>query len=235
MFAYSIFQTRSTTDSAAPATPGVAGQTGATKAELDLETPGTNIDTVIEAVTGGTSGNLIAITFADGSAIDEGELTRVGTEFTFAFKTTVTTVADFEAAVDALTGDDAIIQVKTPGTALSDLVTTDDEFVSENLAGGTGVTYSDAWKAEDDFGLTVVTSGTLTGTWTLWATDKLKPDLTSDTDWVDTSTHAEFVESNPAGAATKWRVNSTLLRAGLCRLKYVNTSGEGTLFAYVTA
>jgi hypothetical protein len=234
MFAYSLYNTPNTDDSGAAPTPGVLGQSGTAKAFLDLETPGTNIDTVIEAVSGGTQGNLITITFADGSAVDEGELTRVGNAFTFTFKTTVTTVLDFEDAVGALTGDDALIQVKTVGTPASTLVTTDDEFADEALASGGGSHYSNSWKGEDDFGLTITTSGTLTGTWTLWATDNPKASLTDDTDWVDTSAHAEFAETNPAGAATKWRVNSVLLRAGRLRLKYVNTSGAGTIQAYAT-
>jgi len=38
--------------------------------------------------------------------------------------------------VGALTGGDALIQVKTAGTPTNVLATTDDEFVSQNLAGG---------------------------------------------------------------------------------------------------
>lgn len=101
-------------------------------------------------------------------------------------------------------------------------------------ASSTNTYYSDSWRGEQDWGLSVQTSGDLTGTWTLWATDKLHPSLADDTDWVDMSSHAEFVETNPAGTATKWRVNSTTLRAGQFRLKYVNTSGTGTLTAQVT-
>jgi hypothetical protein len=233
MLPYSLYSTPSSTDSGAAPTPGRLGQSGSAKAFLDLVTPGTNIDTVIEAVDGGTVGNLITITFVDGSALDDGALSRIGTAFTFAFKTTVTTVADFEAAVGALTGDDALIQVKTIGTPTNALVTTDDEFAATPLASGGGSHYSASWRGMGDFGLTVVTDGTLTGTWTLWASDKPNASLTDDTDWVDTSTHAEFAETNPAGAATKWRVNSTLLRAAQFRLKYVNTSGLGTINAYV--
>lgn len=101
-------------------------------------------------------------------------------------------------------------------------------------ASSTNTYYSKPWKGDVDFGLTVVTSGTLTGTWTLWATDNPNASEADDTDWVDMSAHADFVEANPAGAATKWRVNSTLLRAGKLRLKYVNASGEGNIYAYVS-
>lgn len=101
-------------------------------------------------------------------------------------------------------------------------------------ASGTSTYYSKPWKGDVDFGLTVVTSGTLTGTWTLWATDNPNASEADDTDWVDQSSHADFVETNPAGSTTKWRVNSVLMRAGKFRLKYVNTSGTGNIYAYVT-
>lgn len=101
-------------------------------------------------------------------------------------------------------------------------------------ASGTSTYYSDTWAgAEHGWGLTVVTTGTLTGTWTLWATDKERPSLADDTDWVDMSSSAEFTKTNPSGSATKWRADSSLLRAGRYRLKYVNASGTGNLFGYV--
>lgn len=101
-------------------------------------------------------------------------------------------------------------------------------------ASSTSVYYSDVWKGDVDFGLTVETTGTLTGTWTLWASDNPAASATDDTHWVDSSTHADFVETNPAGSTTKWRVNSVLIRAGKLRLKYTNASGTGNIFAYVT-
>jgi hypothetical protein len=107
---------------------------------------------------------------------------------------------------------------------------------TEGLDGAAGTKYSKMWGANDrDWGLTVITDGTLTGVWTLWATDKDRPVETDDTDWVDMSAHADFVETNPAGAATKWRVNSTLITATNLRLKYVAAGGVGNIFAYVTS
>lgn len=121
------------------------------RALLDLETPGTNIDTVIEAIEPGTGGNSITITFADGDSNDEGTWDESGyPDLVFTFKTTVTTVADFEAAI----ADSEYIQVKVTGTAMNALVTTDDEFSEESLAGGCeappeldGV---DVWIIKDD-------------------------------------------------------------------------------------
>lgn len=102
-------------------------------------------------------------------------------------------------------------------------------------ATGTNTYYSDKFDPlGEGFGLHVETTGTLTGTWTLWKSDRAFPDPANDNDWVDISTHADFTKTNPAGAATKWAVNSTALRARYFRLKYVNTSGTGTLLADAT-
>lgn len=109
-----------------------------------------------------------------------------------------------------------------------------DSIVRGVAASGTSVYYSDMWFGETGWGLTANTTGTLTGLWTLWKADKMNPTLADDTDWVDVSTHADFVETNPAGAVSKWQVSSTLLRSRRFRLKYTNVSGTGTLFADVT-
>lgn len=98
--------------------------------------------------------------------------------------------------------------------------------------------YSKAWAARRQdcgWGLTVRTDGTLTGTWTLWASDLKHPPMDSDAGWVDTSTHADFAETNPAGSATAWRVNSTLIKATWLKLKFVRSNGSGNVFADVTA
>lgn len=99
---------------------------------------------------------------------------------------------------------------------------------------GTPTVYSDMWFGETGFGLAVETTGDLTGTWTLWKSDKMRPSLATDADWVDVSAHADFVETNPAGAVTKWQVSSTLLRSRRFRLKYISASGTGTIYADVT-
>lgn len=102
-------------------------------------------------------------------------------------------------------------------------------------ASSTNTYYSTPWSANHaGFGANVVTSGTLTGTWTLWVSDKPAPGLADDTDWVDVSAHADFVESNPAGSTTKWVFGSRLLGHRWARLKYVNASGTGNLTTYVT-
>lgn len=85
-------------------------------------------------------------------------------------------------------------------------------------------------KHADGYGLHVQYTGTPTGTLTLWMSDKPLPSETDDADWVqDTG----FSPTNPAGAAGKFRDDTSNAKAGWKRLKYVNASGSGTLFAWV--
>lgn len=74
-------------------------------------------------------------------------------------------------------------------------------------------------------------TGTPTGTFTLWATDRALPDLASDTDWVQDTTYSP---SNPSGSASKTRDNMGNAVARFWRIKYVNSSGSGTLTGYAT-
>lgn len=116
------------------------------RAYLDLAVPGTLIDSVIEAIAGGTGGNSITMAFtADGTGV--GSLTRSGTDFTFHYESAVTTVGDFEAAVAALTGGDRLIRVKTAGTSATALVAPGDTFTATNLASGS----ASAWTRPTDF------------------------------------------------------------------------------------
>lgn len=100
---------------------------------------------------------------------------------------------------------------------------------------GTPTVYSDMF-AEGGLGSSIIvqTTRTLAGTWTLWATNKIHPTLADDTDWLNVTSNAEFTETNPAGAATHWQASLTLLHAGHLRLKYVNSSGAGTIYADVS-
>lgn len=98
---------------------------------------------------------------------------------------------------------------------------------------GTPTVYSDMWTGEsaDGYNLSVFTTGTLTGTWTLWMTDKIQPTLADDSDWIQDTT---FSPTNPAGAATKYMDAGGNAKAYRKRLKYVNASGTGTISAFVT-
>lgn len=104
---------------------------------------------------------------------------------------------------------------------------------SKDGVAATGTHYSKPWNAPYTWSLHVVTDGTLTGTWTLWGSNKEKPSLTDDTDWVDLSAHSGFVETNPAGAATKWMATPDHLPGQWFRLKFVRSGGAGNVFAYV--
>ena len=101
-------------------------------------------------------------------------------------------------------------------------------------ANSTNTYYSKPWGAKTSWSLHIETTGTLTGTWTLWSSNKPQPDPTDDDDWIDISTHAGFVETNPAGAATKWTATPDHLPGAWFRLKYVNGSGTGNLYAWVS-
>ena len=168
----------------------------------------------------------LSVTFSTGW--DGGDVTVTGTDINGA------PLSEVFADVDGAT----VQGVQVFATVTAAIKETPAGVTGDGASIGVGIAtaYSAPWAANNrSWGLTVVTSGTLTGTWTLWTSDKKHPVLTTDTDWVDTSAHAEFVETNPAGAATKWRVNSTLIKATWLRLKYVTTSGTGSLFAHVTA
>jgi hypothetical protein len=70
-------------------------------------------------------------------------------------------------------------------------------------------------------------TGTPTGTFTVWGSDKAEPNEATDADWFSiTPTQAP---ANPAGAAagTSFRVNE--FNCKWKRVKYVNASGSGVL------
>jgi hypothetical protein len=200
------------------------------KAELDLDTPSTNCDTIIEATDAGTDGNSITILFVDGSLVDDGELTRDGTDFTFTFKHNVTTVADFEAAVAALAGDDDLIAVKTAGTAGNTLVTTDDEFVATPLAGGTTEANPISRRfagPEGDNGLWTVHSiigGSPTGSIKFYHSNLPDPDPDTTADWVLLSA----LNITLAGSALNSFTKQDGYLAAWVMVRIELTSGSGT-------
>ena len=103
---------------------------------------------------------------------------------------------------------------------------------TQGVVNPSGTVYSVPWtgRHSDGYGLTVFTTGTLTGTFTLWATDKQSPSTADDSDWVqDTS----FSPTNPAGAAVKFRDDTNTFKALHKRLKYVHSSGSGTITGWV--
>lgn len=97
----------------------------------------------------------------------------------------------------------------------------------------TNTVYSDVWTglAADGYGLTLFWTGTPTGTFTLWMTDKPNPSLADDSDWIQDTT---FSPTNPAGAAGKFRDDTNTAKSWRKRVKYVNASGTGTLTGFVS-
>lgn len=93
--------------------------------------------------------------------------------------------------------------------------------------------YSDIWAGthRDGYGLHIAYTGTLTGTLTLWMSDKPFPSVADDTDWVQDTA---FSPTNPAGAAGKFRDDTGNAKSMHKRLKYVGASGAGTLFGWVS-
>lgn len=73
-------------------------------------------------------------------------------------------------------------------------------------------------------------TGTPTGTFTFWVSNKPNPSTADDTDWVQDST--VFTAVNPAGVASK-AAHTINHRAKHKRFKYVNASGSGVLFGWV--
>lgn len=74
-------------------------------------------------------------------------------------------------------------------------------------------------------------TGTPTGTFTMWCSDKPNPDETDDDDWVEDTT---FTPTNPAGSASKMLDSGGNMKANLKRIKYVNAASSGTLFGWAT-
>lgn len=96
-------------------------------------------------------------------------------------------------------------------------------------ASGTQYTHPIPVDESATLGFTLQSTGTLSGTFTLWYTDEPNPSLADDTDWVqDTS----WVPVNPAGSATKTKYSIEGIRARFARVKHVASGGAGNLLGY---
>lgn len=190
---------------------GVAAVAGS----LDLSTKTTHCNAVVAAALAGASptvpGDGITIAFVQSAgAPSAGALTQSGSAWTFTFKGGVTTDANFEAAVAATTGADALV-VKTPGTGANVLQTTVDEFSATALAGA-----ADAY-------LVHVSHGLLTGDGPFQLTDvggTLPPELSTGVDY-----WAVKVTADHFGVAT------SLQNALAGVVVEFSTTGSGTISA----
>ena len=97
---------------------------------------------------------------------------------------------------------------------------------------GAATHYSKPWtgKDADGYSSSIFYTGTPTGAFTMWGTDKPNPSLADDTDWIQDTT---FVPVNPAGAAGKFGDDAGNSKKALKRLKYVNSGGSGVVTGYV--
>lgn len=101
-------------------------------------------DTTVQAVTGGAGGNALTITMT-GDATPTVRISRVGSDFTILYNTTVSTMGDVTTAINALAGADKLIEVVTAnlGTSATVLSAPGSDIAKTNLAGGsdTGNTF----------------------------------------------------------------------------------------------
>jgi hypothetical protein len=109
-------------------------------------------------------------------------------------------------------------------------------YTDGSMSGGVAVTgantyYSAAIGAVDGQAVSfhLVWTGTPTGTFTLWYSNKPGADASDDDDWVQDTT---FAPTNPAGSASKGFYTVGNLTALRARVKYVNSAGSGTLAAW---
>jgi hypothetical protein len=101
-------------------------------------------------------------------------------------------------------------------------------------ASSTNTYYSDniACNGADVIGVHLESTGTLTGTYTLWVSSVPRPNIATDADWVQ-DTVPTFV--NPAAGVSKQHLHLGNLGARWARIKYVNASGTGNLKGWACA
>jgi hypothetical protein len=92
----------------------------------------------------------------------------------------------------------------------------------------TGTKYTGKMAPTEDgrLGFRLETTGTLSGTFTLWYSNEHAPAEGSDTDWTQDATWAP---TSPAGAATNVLYAVADLKARWARVKYVHSAGAGVL------
>lgn len=82
----------------------------------------------------------------------------------------------------------------------------------------------------------MVWTGTPTGTFSLWRTNRpdANQDGTADTGWDQVPTaEVDFTGKQPAGSASQSFIEISRVSAWKYRLKYVNASSSGNIWCYV--
>ncbi len=118
------------------------------------------------------------------------------------------------------TSDGSVMDRRTPGVAVS----------------GTTTYYSKVVSAEwgDGFSLHLRWTGTPTGTFTVWKTNVPNPDYATDDDWVQDTEFNGTGSLATGGVAAKFAASVLNGKNAKWRVKYVNASGTGTVFAWGT-
>lgn len=98
---------------------------------------------------------------------------------------------------------------------------------------GTGTTYSDITEVSRILNPSyhLEWTGTPTGTFTVWGSNKDSPNPATDADWFSPPLAVAIVQ--PAGSASKDFIDLTGWPFRKVRLKYVNASGAGVINAHV--
>lgn len=112
--------------------------TGSSRLDLGPLTAA-HFDSVLRILTPGAGGDAWTISSVGDSPAAGGVSIAVNAglqTIVVHFEDGVSTIADFEAAVDALAGDDRIFAVDVPGTGATVLAAPGDEFAATNFAGG---------------------------------------------------------------------------------------------------
>ena len=109
------------------------------KADFDFDVDGglTVLDTVIQMTSDGDWGNDWTVETSPEAALAI-TIDRTNKTILIDFVNTVSTVGDVETAIAALVGEEAVIEVKTAGTAPNVLTSGGDTLAATSLAGGVG-------------------------------------------------------------------------------------------------
>lgn len=95
--------------------------------------------------------------------------------------------------------------------------------------------YSNKWhvKHGTHWSIHIITTGTLSGPIELWRSNVPEPNEANDDDWVEVTDTSEWSPPDPAGSTLNAMVEIGNSSAYHYRLKYDDTSGSGTITAWV--
>ncbi len=110
------------------------------KATITMADHTTHLDSVYRAKVPGFGGNAFTLELVSGMVPDIGEMTNVGSAYTFTFKDNTTSQLNLNSAITA----SADLEVVTAGTTATKLRTTGDVMAATPLAGGSATMHATA-------------------------------------------------------------------------------------------